>query len=505
VFVRATALCVIGVLLFFISGCGEEGQSKGGKEKKKEKPPERIEIDTDGEKYRKASVAFRVGVAAPRANRSRMGVQKLKQVTELVPDEPAAWANLGVSALRKRQYELASKRLQKAAELAPGTGSITYLQGLLHRQKGNIDKAIETFRTASEQAPENVRIQYALVRELRRRGLDQHGKQIQRRLEIILQKDEGNLPALVELVRIAAHNRDRTTVRETLSKLSERSNQWPEPVRSSFQSFREAAADPEKSGRLSAKSAFFENALQELHAYRRDRRSIESGTGHRAALITNVLRLPDPEPQIASADTDLSFEFNRPPGIQEQPDFLWTVSLEGKLNTSLLWLRNNQLHVGQENRYATDAGIRTQDGLAALDLNYDFRMDLLLAGSGGLSLLQQQEDGTFKDVTPSMAVSDEIRSGTYRSAHGADLDMDGDLDLFVGGADGAPEVSGPAAESIAGEPGGTVCGRNRDGGARTSNGGDGDGGALDRREWGRLDGSVADPCVGTDYLFSEYR
>jgi hypothetical protein len=39
------------------------------------------------------------------------------------------------------------------------------------------------------------------------------------------------------------------------------------------------------------------------------------------------------------------------------------------------------------------------DSIVPLDWNHDFRTDLALCGSGGVSLLLQNEDGTFADVT----------------------------------------------------------------------------------------------------------
>jgi hypothetical protein len=65
--------------------------------------------------------------------------------------------------------------------------------------------------------------------------------------------------------------------------------------------------------------------------------------------------------------------------------------------------------------------------------------DLALCGSGGVSLLLQNEDGTFADVT-ARAYTGTFPTYDCVSAWPADIEMDGDLDLVVGVREGAPVV-----------------------------------------------------------------
>ena len=74
-----------------------------------------------------------------------------------------------------------------------------------------------------------------------------------------------------------------------------------------------------------------------------------------------------------------------------------------------------------------------------LDWNHDFRTDLALCGSGGVSLLLQNEDGTFADVT-ARAYTGTFPTYDCVGAWPADVEMDGDLDLVVGVREGAPIV-----------------------------------------------------------------
>ena len=69
--------------------------------------------------------------------------------------------------------------------------------------------------------------------------------------------------------------------------------------------------------------------------------------------------------------------------------------------------------------------------ILAIDWDYDFRMDLVLAGSGGLRLFRQTDDGTFADVTLE-ALDATVTEMDCFGVWAADIDMDGDLDVVVG-------------------------------------------------------------------------
>ena len=67
---------------------------------------------------------------------------------------------------------------------------------------------------------------------------------------------------------------------------------------------------------------------------------------------------------------------------------------------------------------------------AAGDYDNDGRADILVLRADGLRLLHQRENRTFEDVTPRSGISAGI--GAVRSAAFADVDHDGDLDIFAG-------------------------------------------------------------------------
>ena len=95
---------------------------------------------------------------------------KLMQLTQLVPDEPAGWANWGLLALRQRNFDAAAERLDRARSLAPNNDQIYYLIGLLESGRGRSAEAIAALHKAVELNPQNLRAIYHLAQEVERQG-----------------------------------------------------------------------------------------------------------------------------------------------------------------------------------------------------------------------------------------------------------------------------------------------------------------------------------------------
>jgi hypothetical protein len=74
--------------------------------------------------YADAVSAFYVGLAALQVGDDVHAESKLSELTQLVPTEPAGWANWGVLALRQRNYDLAAYRLERARVLTPHNDQI---------------------------------------------------------------------------------------------------------------------------------------------------------------------------------------------------------------------------------------------------------------------------------------------------------------------------------------------------------------------------------------------
>ena len=91
-------------------------------------------------------------------------------VTELVSQEPAAWANLGLLAMRRAAFDLAAERLEKARFLAPENSQIRVLSGLLKSMQGQFEEASAHLRRAIELDPHNLKAMYALAQVNEQQG-----------------------------------------------------------------------------------------------------------------------------------------------------------------------------------------------------------------------------------------------------------------------------------------------------------------------------------------------
>ena len=130
--------------------------------------------DKNSKAYADVVSAFYVGLAALQVGDDVHAESKLSEVTQLVPGEPAGWANWGILALRQRNYDTASQRLDRARDLAPKNDRIYDLLGILESQRGHSPEAIAALRKAVELNPQNLRAIYRLAEETERQG-DENG------------------------------------------------------------------------------------------------------------------------------------------------------------------------------------------------------------------------------------------------------------------------------------------------------------------------------------------
>ena len=189
--------------------------------------------------------AFYIGLAALQVGDDVRADTKLAQVTELVPAEPAGWANWGLLALRQRNFDPAAERLERARTLAPDNDQIQYLLGLLESSRGRSTEAITHLRKAVEINPRNLIAIYKLAEEIERQGNENSDSEYQQLIQKMLDVQPDNLAVLLELGRIAAKRGDADTLRRVVNKVSERGSSWPEEVQQQLSAAQTAATGPD--------------------------------------------------------------------------------------------------------------------------------------------------------------------------------------------------------------------------------------------------------------------
>src|SRR5580704_17696535 len=262
--------------------------------------------DKGSKAYAEAVSAFYVGLAALQVGDDVHAETKLSELTQLVPTEPAGWANWGVLALRQRNYDLAAQRLERARDLAPQNDQICDLLGILEADRGHSAEAISDLRKAVDLNPKNLRAAYALAEEVERQGDPNSETDFQQVIEKILAAQPDNLAALLELSRIAAKRGDAATFKSAVAQISARSSPWPPEVKQQLATVQAAAAGTDLRA-AGTRTVFLRNVLMRVPEYRQSLSVIKAPAGEEAQPFTHFVRLESPVFKPAPADTTLKF------------------------------------------------------------------------------------------------------------------------------------------------------------------------------------------------------
>jgi Tfp pilus assembly protein PilF len=392
------------------------------------------------ETYRAAVSAFHVSLAAMQTSQDVLAREELERLTQLVPHEPAGWANLGLLHLRQQQIEEGAELLTRASELAPNDAALERLLALADSLRGHLDQSIVRWRRASELDPADLRAPFALAQELERRGGD--GEAEAQRILATLAARSGNLAVLVEHARMAAKRGDAASLESSLASLEEASAGWPEEAREELQAVRDAA----RRGPAEATTPviFLRNVLLRAPEYRAAQAALTTPRAEVGEPMMAFVILPNPPPHAATPDEGLRFAVDASAAVASAASsWAGAVWLIADAPPAPAAASAHEISVGGAvlpfpgGAAATPPG---PDGVLAADLDSDFRTDLVLAGAGGLRLFRQEEQGTFAEATGAARLPDDVARGALAGVWAADIDTDGDLDLVVARADGAPVV-----------------------------------------------------------------
>jgi Tfp pilus assembly protein PilF len=393
--------------------------------------------------YNEIVRTFYIGLAALQVGHDVQADAKLQQFTQLAPSEPAGWANWGLLALRQRNYDTAAERLNKARDLAPDNSDIFYLLGLLESSRGNTTEAINNLRKSVELDQKNLIATYKLAEEVERQGDEKSATEFQALIQKILAVDPDNLAALVESTRIAAKRGDAEAVKSSAAKIVTRSAAWPEEVRAQVNAV-DAAAQSGDLAAAATRTSFLRNVLMRLPEYRRDLAMIKPPPGEEAVPFTHFLKLEPPVFQTAAPDLSITFRAEPINLTTDKTDWIGAISLSGSGAPVIATASAREVRLSSGATLPFPAGATntppTINSILALDFNYDFKTDVVLAGEGGVRLFRQENPSSFTDVTSETKLPPTILKGKYTGAWNADIEADGDLDIILGSPQGAAIV-----------------------------------------------------------------
>ena len=388
--------------------------------------------------------AFYTGLAALQVGDDTRAESSLSEATRVVPGEPAGWVNWGVLALRQRSFDAAAQRFERARKLLPPNGEIEYLDGILESDRGNSAAAISDLRTAVRLDPKNLRAAYLLASEVERQGDPDSELAFQQLVEQIVTVQPDNVAALLELSRIAAKRGDGHALQAAVARIGGLSKGWPPEAAQQLAQLQAAAAGPDTRS-AATRSTFLRNVLMRVPEFRANLAEIKAAPGEDAEPVSRFFLLENTSSKPAVADAAMGFS-DEPIAAMPGAGWGWVgaVSMNGS-GTPAIAVAN-----GHEVRLSTGAGLPfpggaaagapLPEGVLALDYNYDFKMDLLLAGAGGVRLFRQDRPDAFTDVTASTTLPKGVANAAYTGAWAADIEADGDLDVVLGAKAGPVQV-----------------------------------------------------------------
>ncbi len=262
--------------------------------------------DPSSPTYAEAVAAFYRGLAAAQSGESGLAAAAFQRVTELVPREPAGWADLGLIALQRGELEQAADRLEEARVLAPENSRIQLISALVERERGRLEAATEYLRRAVELDPRSLRALYLLARVREEEDSPESTVEAQQLIDRILAVQPGNLVALLEGARLAAKLRDIGTLGQTLDRIGVRADALSFPLIDDLGVVL-TTGEAGEFGRAATLIAFLQNELRPLPAYRDDLDAVLTSPSRADVLLTRFVRLPTPSARSAPPDTGLRF------------------------------------------------------------------------------------------------------------------------------------------------------------------------------------------------------
>ncbi|HEX7070708.1 MAG TPA: tetratricopeptide repeat protein, partial [Rhodothermales bacterium] len=408
---RRLALCA-SILALALAACGRE-----------ELP------DASSDAYRESVSSFYQALAAVQAGEDVGGRTGFERVTELVPGEPSAWANLGILALRRNNFEEATEFLGKAHELAPDHAHLEMLLGLLAAARGDFAGAASHYDQAYDLDPSNVKAAYALAQELERQATPETEARALTLLGELSAAHPQNVALAVEAARLALKREDQAALAGPVERLERASRTWDDSEAREQLAGLQESANGRDFRHASTRLTFLRNLLLRVPSFRQDLAAIQTPVEQPGDFVTSFIRLPQPPPATAAADSTVRF-VARPIDAGGAVAHAGVFYATGESSASVWYLVGNSLVVDSLRLpFPGDASTLPAHAqpVAAIDFDYDYNTDLILAGQNGIRILRGDGRGGFADATAAAKLPATHARGVYASVWPLDFDLEGDL------------------------------------------------------------------------------
>ncbi|MEX1211651.1 MAG: FG-GAP-like repeat-containing protein [Balneolaceae bacterium] len=367
------------------------------------------------------------------------GMQKMESLTEQAPREASFWANLALQRMRFGALDQAREAVEKALELEPDEPVLLFNAGEIESRYGNLEAAEQSYRRAAEGAPERLLFLMTWVLEADR--LEDPGLREQQieTLEKAHRIAPGNLVVLFERLRFSVREEDPDAARIWLNRLAT-TIENPDAELSRQLDQIAGVLETGISRQLVLELSYLRHTLEMHSGFQRNLDQVRRPPGEPGLWVQHWFWLPAPQPWAAPADTTLRFQDEpvQPDEtvrvIPEQTQWIGVWTLLDDRPPLPVWVVDNEIVIDDENRISlpetVDNNLLHSRQLATLDMNQNFRNDLIFASESGVYLYRHEEDGSFSNVSQSH-LPEQVRHRSWDRVWVIDLDQDGDLDLIL--------------------------------------------------------------------------
>ncbi|MCH7528442.1 MAG: VCBS repeat-containing protein [Candidatus Marinimicrobia bacterium] len=381
-------------------------------------------------------------------------------LVEIAPREPLGYANLGLTYLRMAGgLGQAEKWLQKALRLEPDHPDIRLLLAQVHELTSRKNQAIHTLENTLKKHPNHVRTLYQLAQYYLAADDPATRQQAVERLILVVNIVPANVAASLQLVELLVQYGKPLLAVQHLETIRQILPELPAGALEIFRRSLELMRD-DNAEQAAAPARIFHNLMRTTSFYQAALTELRGTGGPIAGLpiyrFSQLVSLPIQERtglpdglNFTEVTAASGLDIISSDGVAESSDDYPQIVLalgdyngDGNLDVFVArWLAREQASRqylfandnGSFSDVAAEAGIsHAGRDLSAIFADYDNdgHQDLFVTNTRGSRLYHNSGAGAFGDVTAAAGIRTDPTI-VDRAALFADLDLEGDLDLFI--------------------------------------------------------------------------